>query len=183
MNKSMSFKIILGTVLSLLFLVFVTGFLTKRVTAQASTRTQYNKIHLSEIGDGLILYNNNGTLDGATNFIYKNGFFGVGEPTPLNLFEVAGSMAIGVDYTSSVAPENGLKIQGHTLIGSPFEKANGATLQVTGSASFSKNIIVGNAKDQYGITMYDKITGTAYCLEIANGIIENRLGECPDSEY
>jgi hypothetical protein len=131
--------------------------------------------------DTLIQYNNKGVIEGAPDLIYKNGFLGVGEPNPANLLDVSGSVAIGVDYTALPAPEQGLRVQGHVLIGFPRENAARDNLQVTGSASFTKHIVVGTAKNPAGITIYDKINNKPYCLGISNGIIENSAGECKDN--
>src|SRR3989344_4461525 len=46
---------------------------------------------------------------------------------------------------------------------------------------FVENLTIGSSEKPTGMTLYDKVTGEAYCLEVINGAMVNTPGECTSS--
>ena len=81
-------------------------------------------------GNGNVLIHGGTGADTADFVVASNSYVGVGTTTPASRLTVNGGTAIGSSYLSTVAPTNGLMVQGNVGIGST---APGQALDVTGT--------------------------------------------------
>lgn len=90
-----------------------------------------------------------------SNLVNTGTSVGIGIASPLNMFDVAGSVAIGAAYAgTSSAPANGLIVQGKVAIGTPTVAPDSIYVNVNGDLQVNNDLIVKGIIDQpYGISL------------------------------